>query len=114
MALSGYEFGTGLASAVGAEAVEEGEDGLGVVIAIEEVFEPAYEGDAEFDTDAEPVNIAEIEAGDKAEDEVEVVPEPKSVAELGLVVSACETYHKISSEVVVVAWNSGVSLGVVF
>lgn len=107
------------AAEVGAGAVKEAEDGLGVVVAIGEVFELASEGETEFD--AEPVNTAEIEAGNEAEDkigdkagaEVEVVPEPKSVAELGLVVSGDETYHKLSSEVVV-AWNSGVSFGVVF
>lgn len=116
--MSGCVFGTGPAAEVGAGAVKEAEDGVGVVIAIGEVFEFASEDerDAEFDAEAEPVNIAEIEAGvedgDKAGAEVEVVPEPKSFAELGLVVFGCETYHNLSSEVV--AWNSGVSLGFVF
>lgn len=86
-------FGTGPAAEVGSEAEKETEDGLGVVVAIGEVFDLASEaeGDAEFDVETEPVNIAEIEAadeaGDKAGAEVEAVPEPKSVAELGLVVS---------------------------
>lgn len=71
---------------------------------IEEVFELASEGDAEFD--AESVNNAEIEAGDKAGAEVEAVPEPKSVAELDLVASGYETHYEHSFEIVV-AWNSG-------
>lgn len=118
MAVAGCVFGTGPAAEVGAEAVKEAEDGVGVVVAIGEVFEFASEDErsAEFDTEAEPVNIAEIEAevedGDKAGAEVEVVLEPKSFAELGLVVSGYEIYHNRSSEVV--AWNSGVSLGFVF
>lgn len=108
MAVSGFVFGTGPAAEVGAEAVKEAEDGLGVVVASREVFELEAEGEAEFDADVEPVSIAGIEAGDKAGAEIEVVPEPKSVAELVLVVSG----HKLSSEAAV-AWNSGVSLGVV-
>lgn len=88
---------------------------------IGEVFEFGSEGGAEH------VNIAEIgaeagaeaEAGDRAgaeaevEPEAEVVPEPKSVVEPGFVVSAYDTFHKLSSGAAV-AWGSGVSLGAVF
>ncbi len=123
MSVSGCVFGTGPAAEDGAEAVKEAEDRFGVVVVIGEVFELAFESEAEFD--AEPVNTAEIEVGDEAEDkvgdkagnkagaEVEAVPGPMSVAELGLVVSGYETSHELSSEVVV-AWNSAVSFGVVF
>lgn len=104
MIVSGCVFGTGSAAEVEAGALKETEDGLGVVVLI---------GDAEFDADAEPVNIAELEAGDKAGAEFEPVSEPKVVVELGLVVSGYETYHKLSPEIVV-AWNSGVLLGAVF
>lgn len=74
-----------------------------MVVAIGEVLELASEAEG----DAEPVNIAEIEAGDKAGAEAEVVPVSKSVAEL--VVFG----YKPPSEVVV-AWDFGVSLAVVF
>ncbi len=111
MAVSECAFGTGPAAEVGAGDVREAEAGLGVVVAIEEILELASEGDAEFDADS--VNIAEKEVGKAVP--VEAGPEPKSVAELGLVVSVHDTYHKLSSEVAV-AWNFGVpsSLRVVF
>lgn len=69
--------------------------------------------DAEFDTDAEPVNIAVTEAGaetgDKAGAEVEAVSGPNSVAAFGLFVSG----RDLSSEVVV-AWDSVISLEAAF
>lgn len=117
--MAGFVFGP----AVEVGAVKEAEDGRDVVVAIVEVFGLASESecDAEIDADAAPVNTAEIgaavETGDKSGDtagaEFEVLPEPKFVAELDLVVSGYETYQKISSEFAVV-WNSGVLLGVVF
>lgn len=53
------------------------------------------------------MNIAVTEPGDKAG------PATKLAAELGLVVSGYEPYYTLSSEVVV-AWDSGASLEVVF
>lgn len=108
-------FGTGPAAEVGAGAVQKAEEGLGVVVAIGEVFELGYaaEGDAEFGTDAQPVNIAGVEAGDKAGPGDVAVPAPRSVAELGLVVSGYEPYYKHLTEAVV-AWDSGASFGFEF
>lgn len=117
-------FGTGPAAEVGTGDVREAEVGLGVVVVTVEIFELAFEaeGGAEFDADAESGNIAENEAGAESGAEsgdktgaVEAGPEPKSAAELDLVVSVHDAYHKLSSEVAV-AWKSGVSqsLGVVF
>lgn len=79
VAASGCVFGTGPAAGVGSEAEKEAEDGLGVVVAIGEVFELASEAEGDAEVDAEPVNIAEIEAGNKAGDtavaDVGAVPE---------------------------------------
>lgn len=107
MPKSGCVFGTGPVFEVGRKA--EREAGLGGVAAIREAFELGFEGDAEH------VNIAEMEAGaeDKAGAGAEAVPEPRSVAELGLVEAAYETSRKLSSGAAV-AWGSGVSLGAVF
>lgn len=104
MALSVCVFGTGPAAEVGAGAVKEAEHWVGVLVAFEEIFEFASEAEGGAEFDAEPANIAEMEPGledgDEAGAEVEMVPESKSVAELGLVVSGYEAYHSLSSEVV--------------
>lgn len=103
MTVSGCVSGTVSEAGVGAEAVKEAVDELGVVVLIGEVFELASEAEVDADSaaDAEPVNNAEIEAGDKAGAEAEAVPAPKSVAVLGLAVSGYETYYTHSSEVAV-------------
>lgn len=88
----GVLFGPSAVSEAG--TVQEAEDELGVVVAPEADAELAYT------------------AGGIAGTVVVGVPEPKSAAELGLVVS--ELYCKHPSGVVVVAWDSGASFGVVF
>lgn len=95
--------------------VKEAEDGLDVVVVTEKVFEVAFEveGDAEFGADAESVNIAETKAVDKAGAGLGVVAEHKSAAAFGLVASGSEQHYNLSS-VVVVAWDSVASFGVVF
>lgn len=99
-AVPGCVFGIGPAE-VG--AVKDAEDGLGVVAVTGEVSEVAPEAGGELACIAE--------AGDTAGTVAVDVPESKSVAELGLVVS--ELYCKRPSGVVV-AWDSGASFGVVF
>lgn len=92
---------------VRAGVVKEVEDRLGAVVVIGEAFELSSEGAAEFDVG--PGKIAEIETGGETEDkagdnagaEAAVVPEPKSVAEPGLVVSGHDTFQNLLSEVVV-------------
>lgn len=84
-------------------AVKDAEDGLGAVAVTGEVSEVAPEPGGELACIAE--------AGDTVGTVVVGVPEPKSVAELGLVVS--ELYCKRPSGVVV-AWDCGASFGVVF
>lgn len=111
--MSGCVFGDGPAAEFGAGAVKEAEDGVVVTVVIGEVFEFASVAEDGVGFDTEPVNIAEIEDGDKTGTDVEVAPEPMSVAELGLVVSACETFHNPLSEGDDV-WNSEVSVGLVF
>lgn len=109
MTVPGCVFQSGHAVEVGAGVVKEAEDRLGVVVAIGEVFEFSSEAEGAAEFDAGPGKIAEIETGGEAEDkagdkagaEAEVVPEPKSVAELGLVVSGHDTFHNLLSEVVV-------------
>lgn len=112
-AVSGCLFGTGPAAEVEYGPVQEAEDGHGVVVAFGEVFELAFEAeaDAEFGTEAQPVNIAG--AGDMvgAGAGDVTLPAPRSVAELGLVVAGHEPYCKPFE--VVVAWDSGASFEVV-
>lgn len=68
------------------------------------VFELALE--AEGDAESEPVNTAGAEAedgaGGKTGAEVDVVPDPRSVAEFGLVASGFEMYHSLLSGAVAV------------
>lgn len=109
MTVPGCVFQSGHAVEVGAGVVKEVEDRLGVVVAIGEVFEFSSKAEGAAEIDAGPGKIAEIETGDEAEDkagdkagaEAEVVAEPKSVAELGLVVSGHDTFHSHLSEVFV-------------
>lgn len=114
--VSGCLLGTGPASEVGYEPVQEAEDGLGVVVAFGEVRELAFEaeGDAEFGTDVQPVDIAGVvdmagaAAGDVA------LSASRSVAELEFVaVAGHEPYYNHSSGVVV-AWGYGASFEFVF
>lgn len=96
-------FGTGPAAEFGAVAVKHADD-VGVVTVIEkDVFAFGFESQdgAEFEED--------VEAEDKPGGDVEVGPEPKTVAEL---VAGYETYHNLSSETVDM-WDSGGSLEVV-
>lgn len=96
----GVLLGPSAVSEVG--TVKEAEEELGVVVVTAEASEVAPEADAE---------LAYI-AGDIAGTVAVGVPEPRSAAELGLVVS--ELYCKRPSGVVAVAWDSGASFGVVF
>ena len=111
--VSGRVSGAGPAEDLGDGAVKEAEDGVVVTVVIGEVFEMATVAEDGVGLDAEPVNIAEIEEGGKTGADVEVAPEPMSVAELGLVVSACEPFRNLLSEGEDV-WNSEVSVGLVF
>lgn len=88
MAVPGRVFGTGPAKFV-AGAVKEAEDRLDVMVVTGEisVFESEMESDVELGVDAGHVHTAETEAADKTEMALAVVLEPKSVAELGLVVA---------------------------
>lgn len=89
--------------------VKEAEEELGVVVVTAEASEVAPEAsEVAPEADAEFACIA----GDIAGTVAVGVPEPRSVAEPGLVVS--ELHCKRPFGVVAVAWDSGASFGVVF
>lgn len=91
-------------------AVKGTVNGLHVALVIGELFEFVSEadGDAAFQADAGPVDIAESEAVDEAGVDVAAV----AAVALGLVVSGYEQHYTLSSETVV-ACDSQASFGVV-